>query len=219
VTHNNRFKSFAGAHCDVLSARALAETVRLMNQTLYLYRYYKEGLNPFRSTSNLNDSEIIHFMKKHFPAHSWFHGNPKERIDRRRKIESWLHHQFLSSGGKPQTQHPCYFTLGESPFLKEFGYYEGNPSEVKIPLSAFSSRHISFTYPDSFFSEWLSRNKDHALYNNELNGKVFSLEEMLVLLKNKVIPNNVYMDTPFCRFHFYVEAQVWDYNLLDTLKI
>jgi hypothetical protein len=26
VTHNNRFKSFAGAHCDVLSARALAET-------------------------------------------------------------------------------------------------------------------------------------------------------------------------------------------------
>jgi len=190
-----------------------------MNQTLYLYRYYKEGLNPFRSTSNLNDNEIIHFMEKHFPTHSWFHANPKKRIDSRRKIESWLHHQFLLSGGKPQTKHPCYFTLGESSFLKEFGCYEGNPREVKIPLSTFSSRNISFTYPDSFFSEWLSCNKGHALYNNELNGKVFSLEKMLVLLKNKVIPNNVYMDTPLYKFHFYVEAQVWDYNLLDTLKI
>ena len=161
-----------------------------MNQTLYLYRYYKEGLNPFRSTSDLNDNEIIYFMEKHFPTHSWFHANPKKRIDSRRKIESWLHHQFPLSSGKPQTKHPCYFTLGESSFLKEFGCYEGNPREVKIPLRAFSSRNISFTYPDSFFSEWLSCNKDHALHNNELNGKVFSLEEMLVLLKNKVIPNN-----------------------------
>jgi hypothetical protein len=83
----------------------------------------------------------------------------------------------------------------------------------------FSSKNISFTYPDSFFSEWLSRNKGHALYDSELNGKVFSLEEMLVLLKNKVIPTNVYMDTPDCKFHFYVEAQVWDYNRLDTLKL
>ena len=190
-----------------------------MDQPLYLYRYYKEGLNPFRSTSDLNDNEIIHFMEKHFPAHTWFHADPKKRIDTRRKIESWLHHEFLLSGGKPQTKHPCYFTFDESPFLQEFGYYEGTPKEVKFPLSSFSSRNISFTYPDSFFSEWLSRNKGHALYNNELNGKVFSLEEMLVLLKNKVIPNNVYMDTPDCKFHFYVEAQVWDYNLLDTLKI
>ena len=190
-----------------------------MNQALYLHRYYKEGLNPFRSTSDLDDHEIIQFMEKHFPIHSWFHANPKKRIDTRRRIESWLHREFLLLGGKPQTQHPCYFTLDESPMLKEFGCYEGTPREVKIPLSAFSSRNISFTYPDSFFSEWLSCNKGHALYDNELNGKVFSLEEMLVLLKNKAIPNNVYMDTPLYKFHFYVEAQVWDYCLLDTLKI
>ena len=93
-----------------------------MNQTLYLYRYYKEGLNPFRSTSNLNDNEIIHFMEKHFPAHTWFHADPKKRIDTRRKIERWLHHKFLLLGGKPQTKHPCYFTLDESLFLTTGDY-------------------------------------------------------------------------------------------------
>jgi hypothetical protein len=71
-----------------------------MNQTLYLYRYYKEGLKPFRSTSNLNDNEIIHFMEEHFPAHTWFHADPKKRIDTRRKIERWLHHQFLWSANR-----------------------------------------------------------------------------------------------------------------------
>lgn len=145
-----------------------------MNRTLHLHRYYKEGLNPFRSTSNLNDNGIIDFMETHFPAHSWFHADPRNRIARRRKIESWLHHEFLLLGGKPKTEHPCYFTLNESPFLKEFGYYEGTPKEVKIPLSIFSSTNISFTYPDGFFSEWLSRNQHHALYNNQLNGRVFS---------------------------------------------
>src|SRR5690349_12570668 len=132
-----------------------------MDQSLYLHRYYKEGLSPFRSISDFSDLEIVHFMQEQFPDHSWFHADPERRIANRRKIETWLYDEFLSLGGKPQTRHPCYFTLDESPFLKEFGYFEGAPREVKIPLSTFSSSNISFTYPDSFFSVWLSRNKAH----------------------------------------------------------
>lgn len=158
-------------------------------------------------------------METHFPAHAWFHADPKERIHRRRKIERWLHQEFCLLGGKPQTRHPCYFTLEESPFLKQFGCYEGTPKQVKLPLSMFSSKNISFTYPDSFFSDWLSRNRDHALYNSELSGKVFSLEQMVRLQENNVIPKDVYMETPDYPFHFYIEAQVWDYRLLDTPKI
>ena len=45
-------------------------------------------------------------------------------------------------------------------------------SELKIPLKLFSTKNISFTYPDSFFSEWLAQNKEHELYNSELNGKL-----------------------------------------------
>jgi hypothetical protein len=188
-----------------------------MQRELFLHRYYKEGLNPFRSVSELCDNEIIHFMEKHFPAHTWFHADPKERIARRRKVERWLHDEFLLLGGKPETEHPCYFTLGESSFLREFRYYEESPSEVKIPVDVFSSENISFTYPDSFFSDWLSRNKSHPLYNTELNGKVFSLEQILDLLRHHVIPEDAYMESPDCHFHFYIEAQVWDYQLIKMI--
>ena len=190
-----------------------------MDDPLYLHRYYKDGLQPFRSTSELSDHEILRFMETHFPEHTWFHADPLARIARRRKIESWMYREFVSLGGKPETEHPCYFTLNESPFLKEFAYYEGTPREIRIPLSAFSSTNVSFTYPDSFFSEWLDRHQSDPLYLRELNGKVLSLDEMLQLLRNKAIPENVYMNTPSGGFQFYIEAQVWDYKLLDSFSI
>src|ERR1041385_7460561 len=118
-----------------------------MQRGLFLHRYYKDGLKPFRSISDLNEREIIEFMEKEFPAHTWFHEDPTKRIERRRRIERWLLDEFLCLGGKPETEHPCYFTLGESPFLREFRFYEETPREVKIPLDIFSSENISFTYP------------------------------------------------------------------------
>lgn len=103
--------------------------------------------------------------------------------------------------------------------LGESDYYEGTPREIKIPVNVFSSQNVSFTYPDSFFSDWLRRNQSHPLYNRELNGKGFSLDQLLVLLEKKAIPENVYMNTQSGEFHFYIEAQVWDYDLLDSLTI
>jgi len=91
-------------------------------------------------------------------------------------------------------------------------------AKLKIPLDTFSSKNISFTYPDSFFSDWLSRPTSHPLYNAELNSKVFPLEQILDLLRQHAIPEEVYMDSPDCHFHFYVEAQVWDYHLLNTIR-
>lgn len=189
-----------------------------MNQPFYLHRYYKPGLDPFRSTSELDDDEIADFMTQHFPEHSWFHEDPENRIARRRRIESWLHSEFCAKGGAPRTEHPCYFTLNDSPFLKANRYYPEVPCEVKLPLSAFSATKVSFTYPDSFFSDWLYRHPDHALYQPTLNGKVFTLTAMLELLELGAIPENTGMDTPSGPFEFYIEAQVWDYDLLEALR-
>jgi hypothetical protein len=33
------------------------------------------------------------------------------------------------------------------------------------------------------------------------------------------IPENVSMNTQSGEFHFYIEAQVWDYDLLESLTI
>jgi len=175
-------------------------------------------MKPFKSTSDFSDGEIVPFMEKNFPKHRWFHADPEERIKTRRNIENWLHGNFISSGGKPKTGHPCYFTLENSPFLQEFESFEGESKEVKIPLSLFSCENISFTYPDSFFSKWLSQNKDHYLYDEELNGKIFKLNEVLSLLDSGRIPKNVYMDTQNYKYHLYIEAQAWDYSILDNFQ-
>jgi hypothetical protein len=45
------------------------------------------------------------------------------------------------------------------------------------------------------------------------------MDELLVLLEEKAIPENVYMKTQSGEFHFYIEAQVWDCDLLDSLNI
>jgi hypothetical protein len=77
----------------------------------------------------------------------------------------------------------------------------------------------SFTYPDSFFFVWLSRNKDHELYNQELNGRIFTIEEVLNLVTENKIPQNVQMDTAYgYKFEFYIEAQVWDWDILKLKR-
>ncbi|MFK5913969.1 MAG: hypothetical protein QM484_06310 [Woeseiaceae bacterium] len=193
----------------VLVSKALGQK----NMKQYLYRYFKTGMNPFKSTSELADDEILVFMKENFPNHNWFHANPKQRIRNRRKVEKWLHEEFIKTGGDPKTEHPCYFTLGASSFLKNFESFDGESIELKIPLNEFSSKHISFTYPDSFFSEWLSRNQSHPLFNKDLNGRVFTLDGLLELLRKDAIPIDQFMYTSSYEYQFYIEAQVW--NLED----
>ena len=110
-----------------------------MKQDQYLYRYFKFGTNPFKSISDLCDDEIIAFMRQNFPNHEWFHADPEKRIAKRREIETWLFDQFVAAGGEPKTNHPCYFTLGKSPFLGERGSFD---AQLEIPLRCVKRQDI-----------------------------------------------------------------------------
>jgi hypothetical protein len=101
----------------------------------FIYRYFKLGTSPFKSILDLCDDEIILFMRENFPNHEWFHANPEKRIKSRKEIEKWLFDKFVLSGGDPKTNHPCYFTLGKSAFLRESGSFD---AEIEIPLGLFS---------------------------------------------------------------------------------
>lgn len=131
---------------------SIALNDKFMNAELFIYRYFKLGTSPFRNLSELGNDEIVHFMRANFPGHEFFHSNPEKVIKKRRAIEKWLWDEFVLSGGEPHTHHPCYFTLGKSDFLKKSGSYD---TEIEIPLSLFSSKNISFTFPDSFFPNGL----------------------------------------------------------------
>ena len=57
-------------------------------------------------------------------------------------------------------------------------------------------------------------------YNNELNGKVFTLDEILSLLNQNKIPKKIQMDTQYYKYDFYIEAQVWETDqLYDYCKV
>lgn len=187
-----------------------------MNFEHSLFRYYKSGMEPFNSVSTLSDAEIITFMQENFPKHRWFHSNPSKKVKRRREVEQWLYEGFVAIGGEPVTRYPCYFTLGQSTFLKAFESFEGSSAEIEVPLRLFSTKNISFTYPDSFFSYWLMQHKGHELYNEKLHGRVFSLDEIKNLLAQGEFKENISMTTATHDYPFYIEAQVWNYEILHS---
>jgi hypothetical protein len=114
----------------------------------YLYRYFKVGTNPFKTISDLCDDEIILFMRQNFPGHEWFHAHPEKRIATRREIEMWLFDKFVIARGERKTNHPCYFTLGKSAFLRERGSYD---AEIEIPLGLFPPKTSASRIRTVFF--------------------------------------------------------------------
>jgi hypothetical protein len=50
-----------------------------------------------------------------------------------------------------------------------------------------------------------------------LNGRIFTIEEVLNLVTENKIPQNVQMDSGYgYKFEFYIEAQVWDWDILNN---
>jgi hypothetical protein len=170
-----------------------------------LFYYYKKTLKPFRSIMELSDVEMNEFMRANLPEESVFHTNPQRYIKRRRETESWLHKAFISSGGEPQTIYPIYMTLGRASYIESQGIYT---EYLQLPLSLFSEKSISFTYPDSFVSRWLAEtNNEH--FNPENHGQIFTIVDLPRLLSTETAHNDAWKITER-KYDFFIEAQIWN---------
>ncbi len=118
---------------------------------LYIVHYCHPGCTPFSSITRLPEAEAYAAAEllarqnegRAFSRFADFSNYYPLRI----RTEEWLYDHFLALGGEPETNHPLYFTLADSDFLRD--WFGGGERITALPLTSIDARHISFTYGDS----------------------------------------------------------------------
>lgn len=186
----------------------------------YLTYYYNIDNEPFRSLTDLADEEAINIMNK-LRDDSFFgerFKNPAQYLKSRKATEAWVRKAFIAKGGKPKDKTPISMVLGSSKWLVSAAPDPEKHGEIRIPLSIFMPYDISFTYPDSMLSRWISKEKPPELFQPDLHGKVFTINEIISIVENKGMPEEDWEIQLPERLAPYIEAQVWNRELLFTHK-
>jgi len=184
----------------------------------YLTYYYLSDRKPFQSISALPDEEAIQIMKS-LCDDSKFGSRfkePEQYLKNRRGTEKWLYDCFVEKGGKPQNTFPISMVLGSSKWLVANMPDPARHAEIHIPLSLFSEQDVSFTYPDSMVSRWFDFEKPAELYQPDLHGQVFTLSEIMILVKERGMPEEDWEPSMPEHLGSYIEAQVWNHDVLKS---
>jgi hypothetical protein len=178
--------------------------------------YYKPGTSPFQTLSALPEAEAIKIITELYidndPRDTRFK-DPALHLHDRKETERWLREEFILKGGRPVEGYPIYLVLG---FCEEFEEYRIQEQMVyiKLPLSRFHETEISFTYFDSMFSYRLRRDKPVEYYQAEYHGKVFTLSEILSIIKRRGEPGKDWWGNIPEYYFPFIEAQVWNHKHL-----
>ena len=186
----------------------------------YITHYYDRRKGPFRSISELTDEEAIRIMEAlcdDTPYGARFK-DPAGYLKNRKETEAWVRQGFIAKGGKPRAPYPIPFALGSSRWLEQAAPVRGRHGEIRIPLSEFTADDISFTYPDSMVSHWFDRDKPVEYYQPGLHGIVFTLPEILAIVKQDGMPEEDWETNLPVDLAPYIEAQVWNHDLLVKYK-
>ena len=180
----------------------------------YLYHYYEIENGPFRNITENGYEKAVAVQSQILKG--WNSKRPDNYIDLRFALEKRIRRQFIAKGGKPNRNDPFYFTLGECLWAKSWYI---NPGVIKIPLSDFKSEHISFTYPDSMVSFQFHDEPKLALYRKTCNGKVFMHHEIPDLINTFGLPSDDMSEShEHLKYDKYIEAQIWDDNIINKYK-
>lgn len=175
-----------------------------------LTHYYHQDDQPFKTLSSLSEEEalrVVSNLSRRTGAVYRRFSDPKKYLKQRRETELWVKREFIKKGGNPTSGYPQYFTVGRSVWIEEG--YNGQSRMIHIPLSAFQSEHVSFTYPDSMISYWLRSQADQVFYRSELHGQVFLLSEMLEVINKFGIPDKEWKTEEAHKYDLFIEAQIW----------
>lgn len=172
-----------------------------------LTHYYRKVSCPFRTLSDLSADEAAVVVSQQAAK------EPIPRrlvtshyLPRRRAIEEAMRDQFEQKGGRPTRQTPHYMVLGTWSHWEE----DDGVGSVTIPLSAFSSDIISFTYPDSWVSFAGEMLSGEPLPGFPYHGQVYRLDELESLAREYGLPGERWRTEEERRMETYIEAQIWD---------
>ena len=184
----------------------------------YLLHVYKKGSKPFRTLSDLTDDEALLVMKKLYVEGSVFwerFKQPMEYLRFRREVENKIRMDFIAKGGKPKVNHPIYLIYGRTKWMDTAIDQKTieTTEMIQVPLSSINQVEVSFTYPDSMVSAIMETEKNPDYYEPEYHGKVFTLDEIKEIIKNKGMPGEKWQTKMPKHYAHYIEAQVWNHEI------
>lgn len=179
----------------------------------FLTRYYTKGEYPFVSLNDLPFEEANRIKKIHCERNKiGFFYAEDDYLMHRREIEKWIYNQLIEKGGHPKCSVPIYMVLGESP-KGEFDIrvdIQKDAREFRIPIKMLDMKSVSFTYPDSMYELEYDEFGSIICGKRTNTPKVYTFDEILELVRRY----NVYSE-----YLHYIEAQVWDRELLREIWI
>lgn len=172
------------------------------NEEQYLYHYYDRRTGPFRNLSDIppEDADVILDRIRLDRPDSLCAKRDAAYMQKRHSFEAIVRTAFAAAGGRVERSAPHYLVLGHSPWL--WSWYE-QPAYIRIPLSEFDLRTVSFTYGDSF-PTFSPRVNDGREYRR----KVYDYEGIVGIIEKYGLPqkwNNDGSHGP----ERYIEACVW----------
>lgn len=177
----------------------------------YITHYYNSV--PFRSLSALSRSEAMKVMEElcdDSPIFERFK-EPVQYWENRLEAENWLRNGFKEKGGVPKDKYPFYAVLGTADWIENYALSEGlDLNLLRIPLSLFSEKDVSFTVPDSMVSFWIGRDKPKEYYNANFHGQLFTISEIKAKMTADVMSK---LESMIPSGIPYIEAQIWNHEI------
>lgn len=170
----------------------------------HLYHYYEATVGPFVNLSDLPQAEAEIILEGIRRRKLIFAGErSSEYLTIRRALEEKVRAAFIRKGGEPTRRRPHYMTLGACPWLEEW-YQDGR--WLRLPLTAFDPKSVSFTYGDTFPAMRYDDGKTHRK-------QVYLMEDLSELINLYGLPQ---LWNPDGRRgpDRYIEAQIWDEGAL-----
>lgn len=123
-------------------------------------------------------------------------------MKRRHEIEEILRTEFTKKGGIIQRKAPHYMVVEYSPWLVT--WFE-NSANLKIPITEFDLKTVSFTYGDAFpvFSD-----NRHKMDDKEYRRQLYTYDEILLLIEKYGLPQAWNEDGSHGPER-YIEAHIW----------
>ena len=113
-----------------------------------LFHYYDLSVGPFRNISHLSDDEAQAVLERIRRENRGFAaGRRPEYLARRRELEAVARSELVRKSGSPLRSVPHYYVVGACPWLSS---WFPEPAYVQVPITAFDTRALSFTYGDLF---------------------------------------------------------------------
>ena len=169
---------------------------------MFLFHYYDKTIGPFKNLSDLSVEEANQVLREIATEKPNVQCSKRsaDYMQKRLFYEEVLRKEFGKKGGVIKRQSPYYMVVEHSPWLST--WFE-NSAYIKIPISEFDLKTISFTYGDSHptFSDRVNDGKEYRK-------KVYTYEEIIEIIKKYGLPQDWNDDGKFGPER-YVEAHIW----------